>query len=316
MMKQCRCGKEIESDKNFAQCSVEKDCQSHFACVGIRESTWLGQGSGRRKNWICPFHRNIVKRQDVTSTSIRRDNPSVSSELISTKEHRELSQRDMEELKKFLGERLDRLESTIDGLRAELKSQREEIAQVKKDNSELKSENSILKKELATVKLQLNTFESYTRRKNLIIRGIKKNEDEDLKEVVLQLSGKLGLEASRADLTDIFRLPTKKVTAASPIVVKLATQNIRDKFISASKKKRLSEADLVGGGDRQIGIYCEEHIGPGTKQVFNHCLDSKRKGLLSQLWIAAGRVCVRLVPGGESFRIDSVESLEKIIQKK
>lgn len=337
------CKKPISKTSNFAQCSVNQDCRSHFACGGIKETTWLSQGSSRRENWICPAHRrggSVSKKGNpiaqaskpssspAASSPVAADTPlEVSSPVVHslnsgmTKSGQMGDNEKIEDLKKFITDSLTPINTKLElfkaDVQADIKQLRRDlggdITELQQQNTAIKREVQALKNEVDELRIQNNSVEAYTRRCNLVIRGVSESREEALPTVLKEIGNKLGINICDTDVEEIFRLPTKESSKSRPILVKFRSQKLRDQFVAQGRKRKPSEADLVGGGSAQKAVFFEEHIGPGARQVFDCCLAEKRKGKLSQAWISGGRVNIRIQPSGEAIRIDCERRLKEAL---
>uniref|UniRef100_A0A0A9X1G8 Uncharacterized protein n=1 Tax=Lygus hesperus TaxID=30085 RepID=A0A0A9X1G8_LYGHE len=341
------CGESLPTDRGYAQCSADINCKNHFKCAKIKESTWIQQGSTRRSKWICINHRNPSRSgsnsssdslsQEVlppktsqakpvgTTRSIAgpsKSQPSKSTQINTAKscaaeaEKLESDQTQMEELKKFIDERIKQVENKIDQLNEKIEKQNIEIETIKLENSELKEENLLLRKEIDNLSLQTNNFEAYTRRKNLVIRGIKETKEELVPSIVIKLGDTLGVPIRQEDIESSFRIQTRKPSQARPILVKLRSHTLKEKIISEARKKKPTEGDIVHGGNLQLRVFCEEHLAPNTRKILNNCLEAKRGGQIFQVWTSAGRICVRLRSGGAAQKVDSVDHLDQLLRER
>ncbi|KAF6204497.1 hypothetical protein GE061_002839 [Apolygus lucorum] len=324
-VKCAECGKLIEKDKNYAQCSVIGTCKKHFECAGIKETTWLKQGVVRRETWICSTHKSIKTSKEGNASNSSLINPSVSTEITETKKvsdsaatPRQLN-KDMSEiadLKKFFSECMKTIENKIDLLNQKFDKQAKELEEIKAENKKLKEDNEALQEEVATLRVEVNQLDTYTRRKNLVVRGVRETKEESVIDIVKNLGEALGIKLEGDDIENTFRIPTRKSTIAKPILVKLKNEKLRDRFIAEARKKRPTEEEIIEGGNQQTAVFCEEHIGQGTKQILNHCLQAKKVGELHQVWITSGRTCVRFSPGGNANKINSISHLDLLLADK
>lgn len=121
---------------------------------------------------------------------------------------------------------------------------REDISNVKKDlyveldkvnlnNKELKEENNILKE-------KLNILEQKLKKYNLMVYGLKEQENEinDIQEFVAIIKDNLEIDIRFDDIRDIFRVGPKKEEKHRPLAIELVSYKLKIEILQKAKLLR------------------------------------------------------------------------------
>ncbi len=115
-----------------------------------------------------------------------------------------------------------------------------------------------------------------TRRNNLIINGVPKTKDENVRALVRDIANKLKVEISNNDIAAAHRLATNQ--EIPPIIVKFIKHEVKSNIIVASKKMKLNGATLKY--QPPLPIYCGEHLTQKTKQELVAAKNLRHNGIV------------------------------------
>ena len=114
----------------------------------------------------------------------------------------------------------------------------EGVAKLQAKTEELRAPISTLEEEKFEINVRLNEQEQYSRRDNLIISGIPKEPNENVRSTVTKIAEKLGVKLHEYDVCTAHRLSNKGEAPA--IVAKMNNHDKKNSLILEGKKKVLS----------------------------------------------------------------------------
>ena len=177
-----------------------------------------------------------------------------------------------------------------------------------------KCELELLKQRELNDKLnaRISGLDSYSRKPNLVITGLKVENyaeaasttgqtsgtpsvhpdpwystDSTVKSVLKLFNQTLGVSVVEQDISAAHRLPVKNsggsgaTSLPPPIIVRFSTLRIRDKVYAARKSLK------------DLSIYINEHLCPEAKFLFNKARDLLKQKRLSNVWTFNGNVFVK-----------------------
>lgn len=146
---------------------------------------------------------------------------------------------------------------------------------------------SSLKKQLKQQSYQLDRMEQYTRRDNVIIKGVSYSDNENTNDIVMKLASDAGVELSKDDISTSHRLGvTRDNSKPSPIIVRLSK---RDKKIELMKKKK----------NIRQGVYVEEDL---TKLRGNMAYEVRKNSNTIKTWTINGKIYALVNEGGTEVK--------------
>lgn len=187
--------------------------------------------------------------KDAVERNARLDERSLRTEIDEIKKSMDL-------MSKCQDDANGRLESTAKGNKT-----------LKKENEELRRKVFALEKDLTASQDALLKSEQYTRNRNVEIKGIPQEPDENLADVLQKLGEAIGEAISPRDVDVCHRVRTKDDTKTN-IVVQFQRREKRDQFLEKALKKRLNN-DLLGS-QCDDPIYINEHLCPAIKKTSWH----------------------------------------------
>lgn len=161
-----------------------------------------------------------------------------------------------------------------------------------KTKEELEKEVSDLKEKVNDVEYRVEQGENYSRKNNVVFRGIPVNDKEDPVDLAVQAAGVIGVNINYNDIVDCHRLPVrdKKKNNVPPFIVKFVNRETKRSVIRGYKRSRPT-ADKFGG-KREDKVFADEHYAPATMRLLQQAKNLRNVGF-EFVWCCNGVVCAR-----------------------
>lgn len=183
-----------------------------------------------------------------------------------------------------------------------------EIQKIKQQNSTWKQELEVKINEKVRneVKKQVNNIQppkmnDMSRRKNLLITGVPKVENEDIQSVVKSIASIIGYN-SEFWLDNCFRIAKKQGTATTTsenILIKFITEINRDQFLKSYlnfiKKKKFTPASIGLHGEHRI--YINEHLSEELNKHMKEVIALKYNGKVEKVYAHSNHIMVKMKDG-------------------
>lgn len=216
-----------------------------------------------------------------------------------------------ETMKKLLQEMKNELKQAIEDSKEDLKK---EISGIRKKMTEIESENQRigrdveeLREENERMKSRLRQMEDYSRRDNILISGIKKEEDEtdeDLVVKVEELAKSLGIPIKDYDINACHRLPVNNNEDIPNTIVKLNNRSKRSKMLQRSKECKIE------------GIYISPHLAKETAEIHKEARRGRKEGIWKFTWInEKQQIFIRKKEGTPALKISNREQLREVEER-
>lgn len=192
----------------------------------------------------------------------------------------------------------------------ELRGTKQELENLKKDNAALKKEKDELALSLLSTTKELTDLKQYTRKNNLEIKGIPKEEKESLVEVVQKIGGKVGVAVAASDIDVVHRVPTKDKDKTN-VIVRFVSRARRDEVLQAAKKKRFA-ANEIGFPDTNA-VFINEHLCPENKALLGMAIAKKKEKNWKFVWVTESKILARKAENARAIHIATKEDLAKIV---
>ncbi|KAH9378852.1 hypothetical protein HPB48_004436 [Haemaphysalis longicornis] len=321
------CHQALPDDGRYLDCS---ECKLGYhlgqACSGVSSSTFSAMGQPKKETWICKTCRSGEKRGP--------SQPEGASAGKNT-DLEPLLLREIREIKTSL-ESLPVLHKKVDSLlllRAEFTKLSETVKDLEKSVSFLSNQYDLVVEQAntgaelaaahdegiaalnATIQSQAEEFhslreaqnenEEYSRKCNLEIEGLPKEENENLKATLSELARKLKISFSISDVEAVHRLPSKN--ANPTVLVRFATVTTKEVWCEARKKLRhLLEADP------DFNLFFNENLTKMNRDMYWRAgAATKQKGY-KFCWATGGNIYAKKDDKAPSIRVSRESDINKI----
>lgn len=316
------CKSDISPKKNRAVCnSCKNELHLKAECAGVQESTWKTMSKSNISSWVCKNCRGGAGARirsdstDSTHSQTKKRKPDESQEAedsVLINEDR-LFERLVEFLEKQF--KLDIQNEVKNVMEIWAVQQDEKMRRMEGEMAELRQTNENLEGKIRRLERDRNEAAQYSRRSNVIVTGVPKQQDETpegLTNVVFQM---IGVDKNPWDVVAAHRLPMpKKIgaeserAAACPIVIKLQNRMCKEQLINAAKLKKPT-AEMLGGSPN-TRVYISEHL---TKQTLELKMRARRDlENWKYIWVKEGKVKARREENGRVFHITDEADIVKL----
>lgn len=186
---------------------------------------------------------------------------------------------------------------------------------------ELQRENSEMKVCMSDLHTRINQLEQQTRANNVEIQCLPEKKQENLIDIVSQISKVVGSGIHDGDIRHCTRVAKQNASNTRPraVVVQLASPRSRDQFLAATIKYNRSNPDNklntthLGYTGPKSPIYITEHLSTTNKSL-HAAARVKAKELGYQfVWVRNGRIFMRKAQESEYVLIRNKEALNKLV---
>ncbi|XP_059045767.1 uncharacterized protein LOC131841464 [Achroia grisella] len=159
----------------------------------------------------------------------------------------------------------------------------------------------------------INTNEQRNRQLNIEIVGVPEFTNENIKDSVIKIVNRLGMDIQASDVLQVNRITPKiKLQGRSRVIVaKLNSKLLKDNIISRARKTRLTTKDIDLPGE-QKHIFINEHLTPYNKQLLKKSKDLAKVKKYQFVWIKNGSIFIRKDDTAHAIQIFTEEDLKKI----
>lgn len=233
---------------------------------------------------------NADKFEDVIEKIFTYDNPSIKDVLVILREIFNSQQ--------FISTKYDELIKR----NMELESM---CTKLSRENETIKEELLFLKKEITNVEIANND-------RKLEIHGISKQENEDLRDIVIKISENLEQKISKEEIDEIYRIENKTNNKkGNPIVVSFIKKSTKEKFLIMRRKRSLYTNEINLQGSRSQ-IFINEYLTKRIKELLWKTKKLNTENKFKFIWTKNGMILVRKDEHSEIIKISSQEDLEKL----
>lgn len=180
---------------------------------------------------------------------------------------------------------------------------------LKEQNNELRSELGVMQKRLAEAESRLLLSEQYSRNKNIEIKGIEENANENVTDIVCKLGALADVPVTPDDIEACHRVPSK--AKPNPIVVQFAKRQKRDDLIEKARKIRLSNKDF--GKSSSSPVYVNDHLCPILKRLLGVTVAKKKVTGWKYVWTRGGKIYAKKSDDSATLIIRHEHDLEKML---
>lgn len=336
------CCDQMVTNEKYATCAK---CHKayHFICLSLADNYIVPT------NWKCPACLNLgpkISKSDSTplrNVSTTRGNkrqalgspPQTGNITLSRDDIRQLIQdaikkEQTEMLSKFtetlnrelqpIKEQMDKMDKSMAFMNLQYEDLLKEHAASKEIVKELQKENLDMKMCINDLSSRINQLEQQTRSNNVEVQCLPEKKQENLFQIVAQLSKVVGSGIEESDIKHCTRVAKQNTTNSRPrsIVVQLASPRIRDQFLAATIKYNKLNPDNklntlhLGYAGPKTPIFITEHLST-TNKALHAAARIKAKELGYQfVWVRGGRIFMRKEQEAEQILVRNKDTLNKL----
>ncbi|XP_072170535.1 uncharacterized protein [Diadema setosum] len=126
---------------------------------------------------------------------------------------------------------------------------------------------------------RLDEVEQYSRRDNVIMRGVPENDGESTNAVVIDVAASAGVAVSEADISTSHRVGRPQPNKMRPIVARFVRRDLRTQLLRSKRKLKDSE--------QHKDIMIMEHLSPGRAKLLQAV---KQDENTEKVWTIDGKV--------------------------
>ncbi|KAJ0178986.1 hypothetical protein K1T71_005761 [Dendrolimus kikuchii] len=209
---------------------------------------------------------------------------------------------------------MEYMNSRFEDISKEHKYTQEQVAILVKENEHLKTTVSDLSN-------RIDHMEQHSRSKNIEIQCVPENKNENLLNMVLQLTGAIGSEVNESHILNCTRVAKMRREGNRPrsIIVELCTPRYRDEFLTCALKynklnsRQKLNSTIIGISGNPVPIYICEHLSPTNKALHAAARMKAKQHKYKFVWVRNGRIFVRKNEESQFLWIKNTCSLDKII---
>lgn len=179
------------------------------------------------------------------------------------------------------------------------------------DKEVLNSKNINIKNEIEIRKLtdKINFIEQYSRNINIEVHGINEVQNEDCKELVLNLAKTLEIQVTESDVDVAHRLSSVNKKQPRPIIAQFSSRTKRDLMLH--KKKLVITDSSVPGTSIGTTIYINENISPYYKNLYKLTRNQAKISNFQFVWFKDSKLLIRKNSNSRVHRINSEDDINK-----
>lgn len=244
------------------------------------------------------------------------------------KEHAEMLTKFIDNMKLTLNqqlqpikEQMENMEKSMAFMNHQYEDLLKEYTASKENMKELQRENSEMKVCINDLTSRMNQLEQQSRADNVEIQCLPEKKQENLIEIVSQLSKVVGSGILDRDIKHCTRVAKQNASNSRPraVVVQLASPRSRDQFLAATIKFNKSNPDNklntthLGYRGPKSPIYITEHLST-TNKALHAAARLKAKEIGYQfVWVRGGRIFMRKAQESEHILIRNKDTLNKLV---
>lgn len=300
------CDDQLPSDGDFVTCRAGCMKQYHIQCTTLSAQSYARMPEKKRAAWFCTNCREDKKRKVVRGSLDRR-------EANRNTEDQEKPE-DVNTLLKQLNINMKKITEEMEEIKTSLQFHTEQydvILEELKGLREIKSRQKIVEDRVNILEDRVNELEQYSRCRNLEIKGVEENVNENLKQIVVKIAKKVGVsEIKESDIDIIHRVGNMAKRTPKDIIVQFKDREHRNKLLGKKKEKIISKEVTEGRNDNIV--YVNEHLTTFNKNLLWQVKTKCKEHNYKFVWIKEGKIFVRKKENGNALRIKSESDLVKI----
>lgn len=224
---------------------------------------------------------------------------------------------ELDTFKRHLRKEMREMKISMNFFNKEFESMKKECTELKNENASLRATQEMLLQEIAALKkkvqenaLSVTAQEQYSRNKNIEIKGIPRESNENLEGILGKVGDLIGEPIRKDDIETCHRLPVRGADSDPNIVVVFNNRAKRDAIIEKARKSRFTTSDI--GYTKKQSVYVNEHLCPRLKKLLGMTIAKKRELNWRFAWAKGGKVYARQTETSRIVRIACEADLEKM----
>lgn len=221
------------------------------------------------------------------------------------------------EFKRFLMTEIKVIKSTVidtkkdmEGIRKDFEGIKEKQTILEKYSEETKESLRELQSRNDELNRKVNDLEQYSRMENLVISGIPREENENVRQTIVKLVKKLNVNLENNEISTCHRLSNQGMAG---IVARINNRDKKMEMIRKSREKKLNAKDM--GWEEDQNIYVSNQLTGFTMGILKAAKKLRSENKLEFVWEKEGKVYVRKNETSPAIRITDCEQLEEIIEE-
>ena len=277
---------------------LKKSCQAEQTCVLLKNKIAIWQSMPSDKSKVLPSAS--VSESKLIDISTAKVLSAVKDQLKASNEE------NMKNLKKKYDEEINILRTEIIGPNAsqsflnakydDLQVKYEELRSASNKQSNeltiLKSNSAELRQKTKTVKI--DEIDQYSRRLNLEFYGVPKVRDEDVPQIVVNLSKKLGVDIQKHDISTALRMPKSFRRNSNPpaIIARFMNRDVSNEiYKNRITAKNIAKEEFPVAGMSKL--YVNENLTNARKKLLWMTKQKAKELKYSSTWTMNGKIYVR-----------------------
>lgn len=214
-------------------------------------------------------------------------------------------------LKAVLKAELEPVKLALSDLNKKFDEQALKIVTLEKNSLEQDKVIKSLNSEVLLLRKRVGDLEQYSRRSNVIIKGVPFTKNESALDIVQKLAKKARLNSFTAkDIDNLHWLTLRD--RSKVIIVKFLSRMFKNEFVKAVKTLKPTTHSLGYTLVDNVNIYVNEHLTGETLAVLRASKDFARDNNFKFCWAKDCVVRLRKADNSPVFTINSVVDLTKV----
>lgn len=311
----CVCSSYIRDD-NFITC---KNCEnkSHLDCAKNENKSKVLR-SAKRFNpmaWLCVVCKDKKGEESSDNSDAGDDNTDIKkvlnelviiknnqNELMKTKDKIEEIQSSLEFICKQYDVMLEK-QSKQEKLIKDLKVSIVKLTDLNKEKDE----------QIVFLNNKINELDQHQYSMDVEIHGVEVREDENVRDIVKNAADVLKLNNTLSNISDIYRIPTKRDTSvySPPIVLTFKSRDAREQWLNR-KVTRTLKSGLILKDNSNKNIFVNERLSFFLKQLLWQTKQRAKDKDYKFVWVKNGKIFIRK---NENHGIARIQNEDDLLQR-
>lgn len=278
-----------------------------------------------KESWICdPCNEKMKKNASRKNleNEFQKDDCDDMYDLISVKTDLKLVIKRIESLSdnmKTFEKSITFCSDSIDEFGSKLESVINKISEMENKVQTYELRCNKLEKELNILKATVNSTEQLTLANNIEISGIPKTPNENISEIVNTVARVLNCQLNKDDVIDSFRNKSRQNNDGR-IVVQFNSKAVKDSLINSMKSRYKDKNPLmtkdIHSNFSNSKVFINDQLTQNNKKLLWLAKEVGKYYNHRYTWANMSGVFVRKVEGGQIFKIQNLEVLQKMDAEK